>query len=244
MIWSEVPVFQMYTTALAERKTRRKALSTVRENVLANGNHPSVFAWSLGNELAAEPTRVERRYFKRGARITRSLDTTRPVAYAIQGYPLVGCLKKAYKPIQLLGVNAYFGWYPGPFGSIADRTKLGAYLNQVRRCYPRKAIAVTEFGAEANRSGPEEDRGTYEFQADLNDYELGVFSRKPWLSGAVGMLIEFRVRPGWSGGNPHPSPPEVMHQKAVFDFRGNPKPAAAVLESWFKATQQYGLPGS
>jgi beta-glucuronidase len=244
MIWSEVPVFQMYTQAMEEPKVRRKAVSEVRRNVLANGNHPSVFTWSLGNELAAEPTRYERNYFKRGARATRRLDSTRPVAYAIQGYPLVGCLRRPYRQIELLGVNAYFGWYPGPFGSISDRTKLGPYLNMVRRCYPRKAIAVTEFGAEANRSGPEEDRGTYEFQADLNDYELGVFANKPWLSGAIGMLIEFRVRPGWSGGNPHPSPPQVLHQKAVFEFNGNPKPAAAVLERWFKATQQYGLPGS
>jgi beta-glucuronidase len=243
MVWSEVPVFQMYTSALAEPAVRRKAVDMVKRNVISNGNHPSVLTWSLGNELAAVPTRYERDYFRRGSRAARALDPTRPVAYAIQGYPLVGCLTKAYKSIQLLGVNAYFGWYPGPEGSIADRTKLGAYLDQVRRCYPDKAIAVTEFGAEANRSGPEEDRGTYEFQADLNDYELGVFARKPWLSGAIGMLIEFHVRPGWSGGNPFPSA-EPLHQKGVFDFLGNPKPAAAVLERWFKSTQQYDLPGS
>jgi beta-glucuronidase len=243
MIWSEVPVFQMYTSALADPKVRRKAVRMVHDNVLANGNHPSVFTWSLGNELAAVPTRYERNYFKRGSKEARRLDPTRPVAYAIQGYPLVGCLDAAYKPIQLLGVNAYFGWYPGPNGSIADRTKLGPYLDQVRRCYPEKAIAVTEFGAEANRPGPEEDRGTYEFQSDINDYELGVFASKPWLSGAIGMLIEFRVRPGWSGGNPHPSP-QPIHQKAVFDFAGNPKPAAAVLERWFTQTQQYDLGGT
>jgi beta-glucuronidase len=243
MLWSEVPVFQMYTSALAQPAVRRKAVNFVRRNVLSNGNHASVLTWSLGNELAAVPTRYERRYFRQGSRVARSLDPTRPVAYALQGYPLVGCLDKAYKPMQMIGVNAYFGWYPGPNGSIADRTKLGAYLDQVHKCYPDKAIAVTEFGAEANRSGPEEDRGTYEFQADLNDYELSVFAKKPWLSGAIGMLIEFHVRPGWSGGNPFPSA-EPLHQKGVFDFNGNPKPAAAVLERWFKATQQWDIGGS
>jgi beta-glucuronidase len=231
MIWNEVPVFQMYTSALGSGAVRRKAVNMVKRNVISNGNHPSVLTWSIGNELAAEPTRIERNYFNRAARNVRELDPTRPVAYAIQGYPLVGCLDKDYKAIQLLGVNAYFGWYPGPDGSIADRTKLSAYLDQVRKCYPDKAIAVTEFGAEANRSGPEEDRGTYEFQADLNDYELGIFAQKPWLSGAIGMLIEFRVRPGWSGGNPFPSA-DPIHQKAVFDFSGNPKPAAQRPWPW------------
>ena len=101
---------------------------------------------------------------------------------------------------------------------------------------------MTEFGAEANRHGPREDRGTYEYQSRLNDYELGVFSRKRWLSGAIGMLIEFRVRPDWAGGNPFPKSP--MHQKAVFDFFGRPKPAAAVLSSWFHSTQQFDLPGT
>jgi beta-glucuronidase len=56
------------------------------------------------------------------------------------------------------------------------------------------------------------------------------------------MLQEFRVRPGWSGGNPYPSPPEVMHQKGVFDFNGNPKPAADVLRRWYTTTRQYDLP--
>jgi beta-glucuronidase len=66
------------------------------------------------------------------------------------------------------------------------------------------------------------------------------FSKKRWLSGAIGMLIEFRVRPDWAGGNPFPSSP--MHQKAVFTINGRPKPAASVLTRWFKGTQQYGLP--
>ena len=151
------------------------------------------------------------------------------------------CQRSAYAPLDLLGVNTYFGWYPGPNGSVADRTRLGPYLDSLRKCYPSKAIAVTEFGAEANRKGPVEERGTYAFQADWNNFTLGIFAKKPWLSGALGMLMNFHCRPTWSGGNPHPSPP--MHAKGVFDYHGHPKPAAAVLSKWFHATQQYDLPG-
>jgi beta-glucuronidase len=241
LLWDEIPLYQMRTHELRKASTRRFALQMLHDEVLANGNHPSVLAWSVGNELNAKPTAVEANYYRRAASTIHGLDNTRPVAYALQGYPGAGCAK-AYAPIQLLGVNTYFGWYPGPNGSIADRTRLGPYLDEIRKCWPQKAIAVTEFGAEANRHGPPEDRGTFEFQAGINDFDLSTYAQKPWLAGAIGMLQEFRVRPGWSGGNPFPSSPPVVHQKGVFDLLGRPKPAAGVLSRWYHATQQYDLP--
>jgi beta-glucuronidase len=241
LVWSEVPVFQIGSTALALSDVRATALRLMRDDILANGNHPSVFTWSMGNELNAQPTSAEIGYFRRQSSLIRRLDPTRPVSLAIQGYPLAGC-QPAYDYVQLLGVNSYFGWYPGPSGSIADRSQLSPFLDQMRDCYRKQAIMITEFGAEANRSGPAEERGTYEFQADILNYHLGVYAQKPWLSGAIGMLMAFHARPGWAGGNPYPSPP--MHEKGVFDFAGNPKPGAGVLSAWYHQTQQYDLPVS
>ncbi|TML80687.1 MAG: hypothetical protein E6G07_05975 [Actinobacteria bacterium] len=241
MIWSEIPVFQLKTHLLKMHSVQAAARRMLRDNILDKSNHPSVLTWSIGNELTAEPGSVQKKYFKSQAALIHSLDPTRPAALAILGYPTVPCQRSAYAPLDLLGVNTYFGWYPGPNGSVADRTRLGPYLDSLRKCYPSKAIAVTEFGAEANRKGPVEERGTYAFQADWNNFTLGIFAKKPWLSGALGMLMNFHCRPTWSGGNPHPSPP--MHTKGVFDYHGHPKPAAAVLSKWFHATQQYDLPG-
>lgn len=240
MIWSEIPVYQLHTRELATRAVQRHAAAMLRANILANGSHPSVLTWSIGNELNAWPGAVEARYFRRQAALAHRLDPTRPLALAIQGIPSGGC-QRAYRPIQLLGVNSYFGWYDGPSRELAGRRGLSAYLDSVRRCYRRQAIAVTEFGAEANRAGPAREKGTYAFQSRLIAYHLGVYARKPWLAGAIGMLMTFRVRPGWSGGNPRPNPPN--HEKGVFDIRGRPKPAAAVMARWFHRTRQYGEPG-
>ena len=64
---------------------------------------------------------------------------------------------------------------------------------------------VTEFGAEANRDGPVEEKGTWAFQQDFVNFHLATYAQKPWLSGALyWALNEFRVRPGWEGGNPRP----------------------------------------
>ena len=71
-------------------------------------------------------------------------------------------------------MNDYFGWYTGFGGNIADRDQLSTFLDDLRRCYPRKAIAVTEYGAEANRDGPLEEKGTYAFQDDFVRFHLGV----------------------------------------------------------------------
>ena len=238
MLWEEIPVYQVPSSTLKRSAVVREAMSSLRENVKAFQNHPSVYTWSLGNELKPSPTVYESRYFKRGARLLKKLDPTRPVSLAIQGYPLAGA-QSEYGPIDLIGVNSYFGWYPGPGGSVADRDALSEFLDAIRSWYPSKAIMVTEYGAEANRSGPFEERGTYEFQTELLDFHLRTYASKPWLSGSLVMLQEFWCRPDWSGGNPRPQSP--VHQKGIFDYNGNPKPAAFVVADWWKRTQQFDI---
>ncbi len=135
----------------------------------------------------------------------KALDPTRPVALAVAAAPTVGC-QSEYGPLDIIGLNDYFGWYPGTNGVIADRDLLSEYLDSVRACYPSKALMISEFGAEANRDGPPEERGTFSFQQDFVNFHLGVYATKPWLSGAIyWALQEFRVRPDWDGGNPRPA---------------------------------------
>jgi beta-glucuronidase len=239
MIWSEVPVYALKTADLAKPGVTRLAQKELEKNIVANQNHPSVLLWSIANELSARPGLTQTRYIRDAAREAKRLDPSRPVGIAVAGYPSVGC-QKAYAPLDVIGFNEYFGWYPGPSGSIFDRTKLPGYLDQVRACYPTKGLVITEFGAEANRPGPVEEKGTYAFQQDFINYHLGVYAQKTWLSGAIyWALNEFKVRPGWEGGNPRPTPP--LHQKGLLtygDFAR--KPAWADLQRNYAATKQFG----
>ena len=240
MIWSEVPVYALKTAALAEMDVRDAAVELVEANIRENASHPSVALWSIGNELSARPGPAQSDYLRRAARAARRLDPSRPVGYAVAAYPAAGC-QTAYSELDVIGFNDYFGWYPGPNGQIADREDLSPYLDSVRACYPDKAIMITEFGAEANRNGPVEEKGTFAHQQDFVNYHSDVFDSKPWLSGSLyWALQEFRVRPGWDGGNPRPSPP--IHTKGLITFDGARKPAADDIERRFSATQQFGLP--
>ena len=235
LIWSEIPVYSHKSSVIDDVTPR--ALAELRKNIETNGSHPSVLIWSIANELSSKPGPTQGAYIRRAKRTARALDPTRPVGLAVAGYPGAGCQAR-YGPLDVVGVNDYFGWYPGPMGSLFDRNRLSPYLDALRRCYPRDALMITEFGAEANREGSVEDKGTYAFQQDFVNYQLSVFSTKPWLSGVLyWALNEFRVRPEWDGGNPFPAPP--IHQKALLRYDGTPKPAWTDVQRWYQATPQF-----
>jgi beta-glucuronidase len=240
LIWSEIPVYAHKTEYLDN--IRDRAVAELRKNIEANGNHASVMVWSIANELSSKPGPSQGSYIEDAAELLHDLDPTRPVGLAVAGYPGAGC-QSEYRPLDLIGVNEYFGWYPGPSGSLFDRNALSGYLDQLRRCYRRHAIMITEFGAEANRDGSVEDKGTYAFQQDFVNFHLGVYATKPWLSGALyWALNEFRVRPEWEGGNPWPTPP--IHQKALVSYDGQRKPAWADAQRWYRGTNQFGEPAN
>jgi len=237
LIWSEVPVYDVTSGDIGRKSVQRAALKQLKEDILANRDHPSVMTWSVANELAVRPNAGQKRYIRRAAKLAHRLDPSRPVSIAVTAYPTVECQRKAYKPLDLLGFNEYFGWYDGPRGTLADQSGLGPMLDKLRACYPRHALMVTEFGAEANRDGSAQEKGTYAFQSAFADYHLGVLSTKSWLSGALyWTLNEFRIRPGWDGGNPQPST-LPRHQKGLLTFEGwERKPAWDVVRRWFSGS--------
>ncbi len=223
LLWSEIPVYQMQPRVLKEAAVRARAVAMLRRDVEVNGSHPSIVTWSIGNELGAQVGPGQGAYIRAAARAAHGLDPTRPVALATNGYAAALCQTR-YGPLDVLGLNEYYGWYPGPDGLMFDRFALSDFLDKARACYPRQALVVTEFGAEANRDGPVEEKGTYAFQQAFVDFHLQTFATKPWLSGALyWALNEFRVRPGWEGGNPRPTPP--LHQKGLVTSSRQRKPA-------------------
>jgi beta-glucuronidase len=238
LIWSEIPVYGIKTQYLKRLAVRKLAARELEDNIIANQNHASILLWSIGNELSARPGPVQQNYIERAVRQAKALDPSRPIALAVAGYPAAGC-RPQYAALDVLGINDYFGWYPGPNGQIADRDSLPDFLDAMRACYPNKAIFVSEFGAEANRDGPVEEKGTFQFQQDFVNFHLGIYASKPWLSGAFyWALQEFRVRPNWDGGNPRPNPP--IHEKGLLRYDGSKKPAWFDVQRSFAATNQLG----
>jgi beta-glucuronidase len=238
LIWEEVPVYSVPTAVLKEPSVRRSAVDEVGKMIETHENHASVMLWSIGNELSSQPGPVQVAYIDAATKFAKQADPTRPVGIAVAAYPSSLCQAAQYKSLDVLGFNNYFGWYPGPSGQIFDRTQLSGYLDAMRACYPDKALMITEFGAESNRDGPIEEKGTWAFQQEWINYQMTVMNSKPWLSGVVyWALNEFWVRPGWEGGNPRPTAP--IHQKGLVSYDGVKKPAFFDIQRWFKQTNQF-----
>jgi len=236
LLWSEVPVYQISKQYLTEPSWRAGAVALVKRNILANQNHPSILLWSIGNELPTPPTGGEARYIAAAAAAAKQLDPTRPVTMAVSDWPGVAC-QTAYAPLDVIGVNEYFGWFDAGGGTTDDRTALSPFLDSLRACYPHQGLMVTEFGFDGNRNGPVEVRGTYAFQDNSLQFHLGVFASKPWLSGAIYYnLQDFAARPGWDGSNPLGTPPFVTN--GLLDVYGVEKPAFAIASASFHSTVQ------
>ncbi len=241
LIWSEIVVNQQVTgPELTQPAVLASARAKLTDDILANGNHPSILLWSIANELPTPGSPPEAAYIASQVALAHKLDPTRPVGMAISAWPGAPC-QASYAPVQVIGFNDYFGWFDAGGGATDDRDALSPFLDSLRACYPTKALFITEFGFDANRDGPVEQRGTYAFQANSAAFHLGVFATKPYLSGAIYFILQDAATfPSYNGGNPFPDPP--WDQKGLIDRTGVPKPAFSVVASIFKATQQIAPP--
>lgn len=239
LVWDEIPMYRMSEDALKLKSVRDKGISMLQNMILRDQNHPSVLTWSIGNENPSRPTFGQIRYIQAAHDLVKQLDPTRLLAFDIAGYPSTPKIPE-YKYITALGINDYFGWYPGPSGQLVDRNGIGPYLDQMHAYYPNLALFITEYGAESNRHGAVDEKGTYEFQDDWLSFQNSVFDAKPFVNGAiVWILRDFKVRPGWDGGNPFTGAP--YNQKGVLDANGAEKPAYPMLQRIYENVQRAGM---
>jgi beta-glucuronidase len=242
LIWSEVPIWGVASPYFSQPGWLARAREVLTENVLDNQNHPSILLWSIANEPAQPPVTAEDSYIADAVALVHRLDPTRPVGMAIMGLPGQVC-DPAYGPLQVIGVNEYFGLFDEAGGLTDDRDALSPFLDSLRACQPNKALLVTEFGFDGDRNGPVEEYGTYQFQDNMLAYHLGVLASKTWLSGAlVQILQDFLAYPTYNGGNPWPAPP--LNQKGLIDQYGNEKPAFSVVSGSYRSTEQIGPPST
>jgi beta-galactosidase/beta-glucuronidase len=242
MVWSQAPIYHR-DRLLETPQQRAVALATVRGTVLNARIHPSVFTHSVANELSVVPDTVPgtRDFVNAARRLVGDLDPTLPPSIDTLSYPGYG-KENTYAKFPLLGVNSYFGWYPGkvdhPVGNLAD---LRPYLEHMHRMYPTTALIVTEFGAEATEKGPADKKQTYAFQSDYVKKNLQIVDSLPFVQGAIyWTLQEFAVKPFWDGGaNIAAIRTDSIHNKGLIAYGGYVKPAWHVAEHEFAATPLY-----
>ena len=141
-----------------------------------------------------------------------------PSAWPSPATRSAGC-QAGYAPLDVLGINEYFGWYPGPGGTIADQDLLSATSTRCapatrtrRSSSPRPAPRPTATARPRRRARTRSSRTSSTTTSASTRRSRGCRGAIWWA------LQEFRVRPSWDGGNPRPSPP--IHQKGLITQDG------------------------
>jgi hypothetical protein len=221
------------------RVAKERTRTTFRQAQL----HPSIITWNMANEVAGGGhPKGQIPYVDSMAAELKRLDPSRPIALDIWGAHPPRKPSLIYRNIDMIGWTNYIGWYESTNASAATlRREIRGRLGELRRVFPGKVIAVTEFGAEANGRNPTTSPGGYAFQAHLHDVHLSTYANIPDIAGAlVWNLRDFAVSPTFFGGSIKTQVPGIklvrgVNQKGIFDLRSKAKPAVRVVSGRFAA---------
>ncbi len=227
LVISESPAVSMIPSA-ASAGTLDLHIRSMREFMRRDYNHPSVIAWCLANEPHShEPESVP--YFEQVFAAARQEDSTRPKMIVMCRFPD----EKCHHLCDIVGLNAYPGWYGG--GDTLENTQayFRKFLDEVR-AITKKPILMTEFGADAMagvHSLPA-SLWTEDYQSDLIQALIDVIREKPYIAGEhLWALADFHTAQNHfrAHGN----------RKGLFTRDRQPKLAARMLrERWREETAQ------
>jgi len=194
----EVPAWQLTQEQMLSKQMSDLEKQQLREMILEDFNHPSVWAWSVGNEIESE-TSAGLEFVKEMFAYVKSLDPTRPVGFAsnrLGSRPWFDATKES----DFVLMNQYFGTWVGP------KQGLGPALDLIHKTWPEKTVIISEYGFEPHWNalwGPPTstlNADDYYFVPDgtpstseeadvvrrqLITEQLEIFRSKPFIAGAI-----------------------------------------------------------
>ncbi|MGO8838496.1 MAG: glycoside hydrolase family 2 protein [Limisphaerales bacterium] len=199
LVWAEIPqVNEITASEQFEETSRNQLLDLIRQNI----NHPSIFAWSLFNEVALRETPDPQRELQDMNNVAHSEDPTRPTIAAT----CTDKLPEMNKIPDWLGWNIYPGWYRGTRGDF------GPEMDRLRDTSRQGGFCVSEYGAGANVTQHEETPkqpktgGPWhpeEWQALVHESAWEAMKERPFVWGTfVWNMFDFAVATRHEGGIP------------------------------------------
>ena len=194
LIWAEIPMLKM----TEDRALFENAEEQLRELILQNIHHPSIFCWGIQNEIAMfkDAPYMHEQCLKLHE-LCKTLDPGRFSACA-NLYPLKP-KSRLNEITDLVGYNIYFGWYYGQMTDYAD------YLDRFHKARPALPLGISEYGVDSNLAlhsdTPHIKDYTEEYQALWHETVYPQIEAKPWLWGSfVWNMFDFSSARRSEGG--------------------------------------------
>ncbi len=177
LTWAEIPMLKMTDN----QALFNNAEEQLKELILQNIHHPSIFCWGIQNEIAmfkdAPFMHDECRML---VKIAKELDPSR-LTTAANLYS-VKPTSELNNITDMIGYNIYFGWY---YGEMKDYDK---YLDKFHQTRPNMPLGVSEYGVDANTSLHSEEPKikdySEEYQALFHETVYPIFKSKEYLWGS------------------------------------------------------------
>ncbi|HEY5232415.1 MAG TPA: glycoside hydrolase family 2 TIM barrel-domain containing protein [Verrucomicrobiae bacterium] len=198
LVWAEIPQVNIIRdTPEFENTSRNQLLDLIRQSI----NHPSIFVWSLGNEIGAGSDDPHRE-LQDLANVAHGEDPTRPTIEAT----MTEARPQMNKIPDLLGWNIYPGWYGGSMNDY------GRELDSLRNTSRHGGFCLSEYGAGANpaqhEQNPKQPRADgqwhpEEWQAEVHEAAWAAIKSRPFVWGSFAWcMFDFAVSTRHEGGTP------------------------------------------
>ena len=235
----EIPIWQFTEAQLLDPRVLALARKMMTEMIAADGNHPSIFAWSVCNESDTKlPGGVA--YVRTMKALINKIDPRHFVTFAdadlsIPPWPD----SAAAHAVDFIMANAYFGSWSGSSEQVEP------WLDFMNRTYPDKMLIVSEYGYPGpfSRNPIEADQQRV---ANLRQ-QLDAFAKRDFVGGAIFWTYQDYKSPRnlWAGETQgyveHGVVDENRQRKpSYFAYRDRTAPLTAEL-AW--ANSDRGLTG-
>ena len=224
MLWEEIPLWQ--GIAFGDPVMQPKMDYMLQEMIQRDKNRSSIIIWSLSNETL--PGAARNKSLTKMAELARSKDDTRLIASAFDHVSynknLVTIDDTLSKVLDVVGVNAYLGWYKPWAADPKD---------YVWKFDFNKPLIMTEFGGEAlyGHHGAADTASSWseEYQEQVYKNNVTMFKNIPFLRGTTPwVLYDFR-----SARRMHSVYQKGYNRKGLLSENGEKKKAWYVMKAYY-----------
>jgi len=222
LVWAEIPVY--WTISWDNENTYQNAENQLTEMITRDKNRASVILWSVANETPPSDERFT--FLSRLVAKAREMDNTRLITAAMERHYInetTQMIDDTFgKIVDVLGCNAYIGWYDG----LPEKCQTMTW----RTVYD-KPVIISEFGGGAlyGMHGDELTRWSEEYQANLYRENIAMFRKVDFIKGiSPWILKDFK-----SPRRHLPQIQDFWNRKGLVTDKGDKKQAWFVLKEFY-----------
>lgn len=234
LVWEETP---LGNTFFDGEDLKATCVSSLKEMIRQNYNHPSIIIWGYMNEVGLatskltdkvkkkEVLEITAKFAKELESILRSEDQTRLSTMALNSGGTGYYKDYGFSSLpNVIGWNTYYGWYKGAFDDF------GVFIDKVHKESPEIKSIISEFGAGSDQRlhslSPEQFDFSIEWQQLYHEsYLKQIFSRKFIAGATVWNFIDFNA------GGRQESMPRINNKGLLYNNR-TPKDVYYLYQAW------------